>query len=239
MELSWTCTNPVLNLRTSFSWRTIFLSSSLFTCYFHKSKNMPYITHAWFFELSLVGFLIKYLWNDFERFPLLIHSYHLLTLKKIFFLSKPFTAFEVSRFLKTDVKVHMQEETKANKHSQKSVSVDWGLLSGSDASSLRPVTLWLYTQAEGSGKLPSWKEATQRIKGQDLYAAETVGSLALIQNATFWTFFWYMIPMFLLIFKRRNLEEESAWHRSVEQTHWIKSIRKHHLPSNLCCETHW
>ena len=117
------------------------------------------------FELSLVGFLIKYLWNDFERFPLLIHSYHLLTLKKIFFLSKPFTAFEVSRFLKTDVNVHMQEETKANKHSQKSVSVDWGLLSGSDAASLRHVTLWLYTQAEGSGKLPSWKEATQRIKG--------------------------------------------------------------------------
>ena len=44
--------------------------------------------------------------------------------------------------------------------------------------------------------------------------------------------------LLLLIFKRKNLEEKSAWHRSLEQTHWIESIRKHHLPSNISCETH-
>lgn len=178
------------------------LSSSLFTCCFHKSKNMPYITYSWFFELSLVGFLIKHLWNDFEWFPLLIHSYHLLTLNKIFFFLNLWLSLRFPGFWKQMLMFVFREKSRLISTSRNSLSADWGLLSGSDATSLRPVALWLYTQAEGSVKLPSWKAATQRIKGQDLFAAETVGSLALIQNAKFnselsfdtwyWYFSWYL-----------------------------------------------
>lgn len=70
----------------------------------------------------------------------------------------------------------------------------------------------LDTRAVALVQLPMWKEARQRRKGQNLPDAETVGSLALIQNSNAEC----RVLSFVLIFKRKTLEEGSAWHRCLE-----------------------
>ena len=85
-------------------------------------------------------------------FPCWFTLNHLLTLNKIFFFLNLSVPLRFPGFWKPMLMFICRRKPKLISTSRNPLSLDWGLLSGLDATSLCSVTLWLYTQAEGSGE---------------------------------------------------------------------------------------